>query len=172
VSSFVQPAALTIPLRAAASAADIDIDDLRTAVLARTDEDAPELQRLRRLSIGRVLLLIMVVVATSALLSSIADIGLDTIIDAMLEASGPLLLLAFMIGLTPRVANAVGLSAVAPSRVCSSWSRPGWCSRSAPTSPPNCCSAGACTRCCGRSDKTSTTWTSSSSTSSWRCSRD
>jgi uncharacterized membrane protein YbhN (UPF0104 family) len=117
VSSFVQPAALTIPLRTAASAADVDIDDLRTAVLARTDQDAPELQRLRRLSIGRVLLLLLVVVATSALLSSIADIGLDTIIDAMLEASGPLLLLAFIIGLTPRVANAVGLSAVAPSKI-------------------------------------------------------
>jgi uncharacterized membrane protein YbhN (UPF0104 family) len=117
VSSFVQPAALTIPLRAAASAADIDIDDLRSTVLARTDQDAPELQRLRRLSIGRVLLLVMVVVATSALLTSIADIGLDTIIDAMREASGPLLLLAFIIGLTPRVANAFGLSAVAPSKI-------------------------------------------------------
>jgi hypothetical protein len=51
------------------------------------------------------------------LLSSIADIGLDTIIDAMREASGPLLLLAFFIGLTPRFANAVALSAVAPSKI-------------------------------------------------------
>jgi uncharacterized protein (TIRG00374 family) len=117
VSSFVQPAALPIPLRVAANAADIDIDDLRTAVIDRTQQDRPELQRLRRLSLGRVLLLLMVVVATSALISSIADIGLDTIIDSMRAASGPLLLLAFVIGLTPRVANAVALSAVAPSKV-------------------------------------------------------
>ena len=112
MSSFVQPAALTVPLRMAADAAGVDIDDLRATVIARTQQDPPELQRLRRLSVGRVLLLLMVVIATSALLSSIADIGLDTIIDAMREASGPLLLLAFVIGLTPRVANAVGLSAV------------------------------------------------------------
>ena len=117
VSSFVQPAALTVPLRMAADAAGVDIDDLRATVIARTQQDPPELQRLRRLSVGRVLLLLMVVIATSALISSIADIGLDTIIDAMREASGPLLLLAFVIGLTPRVANAVGLSAVAPSKI-------------------------------------------------------
>jgi glycosyltransferase 2 family protein len=117
VSSFVQPAALTVPLRTAADAAGVDIDHLRATVIARTQQDPPELQRLRRLSIGRVLLLLMVVVATSALISSIADIGLDTIIDSMREASGPLLLLAFVIGFTPRVANAVGLSAVAPSKI-------------------------------------------------------
>ena len=35
----------------------------------------------------------------------------------MREASGPLLLLALFIGLTPRFANAVALSAVAPSKI-------------------------------------------------------
>ena len=91
MSSFVQPAALTVPLRMAADAAGVDIDDLRATVIARTQQDPPELQRLRRLSVGRVLLLLTVVIASdSALLSSIADIGLDTIIDAMREASGAL----------------------------------------------------------------------------------
>ena len=117
VSSFLQPAALTVPLRVAADAADVDVDELRDSVVARTGAAPPELQRLRRLSIGRVLLVLLMLVATWALLSSIADIGLDTIIDAMREASGPLLLLAFFIGLTPRFANAVALSAVAPSKV-------------------------------------------------------
>ena len=117
VSSFLQPAALTVRLRTAADAADVDVDELRDSVVARGGAAPPELQRLRRLSLGRVLLVLLMLVATWALLSSIADVGLDTIIDAMREASGPLLLLALFIGLTPRFANAVALSAVAPSKI-------------------------------------------------------
>jgi glycosyltransferase 2 family protein len=117
LSSFLQPAALTSPLRMAAQAADIDIDEMRDAVIARAGVDPPQLQQLRRLSLGRVLLILMMLVASYALISSIADIGIDTIVDSMREASGPLLLLAFFIGLTPRVANAVGLAAVAPSKL-------------------------------------------------------
>jgi uncharacterized membrane protein YbhN (UPF0104 family) len=117
ISSFLQPAALTAPLRSEAEAAGVGIDDMRDAAVAYTGQAPPELQRLRRLSIGRVLMLVLVLIATSALLSGIADIGLDTIIDSMRAASGPLLLLAFFIGLTPRFANAVALSAVAPSKV-------------------------------------------------------
>lgn len=116
-SSFVQPAALTRSLRLAADAADVDVDDVRDLVVERTGLPAPELQRLRRLSVGRVLLILLIFVATSALLSGIADIGLDTILDSMRDASGPLLLLAFVIGLTPRVANAVALAAVAPAKI-------------------------------------------------------
>ncbi len=117
VSSFVQPAALTVSLRSAAGAAGVDIDDMRATMVARTGQDPPELQRLRRISVGRVLMILLVLVATSALISNIADIGLDTIVDSMRAASGPLLVLAFFIGLTPRVANAVGLGAVAPSKI-------------------------------------------------------
>ena len=35
VSSFLQPAALTVPLRVAADAADVDVDELRDSVVAR-----------------------------------------------------------------------------------------------------------------------------------------
>ena len=117
VSSFLQPAALPVPLRMEADAADIDIDSIRAEVVAHIGADPPQLQRLRRLSVGRVLMLLLVLVATSALISSITDIGLDTVIDTMREASGPLLVLAFFVGLTPRVANAFALAAVAPSKV-------------------------------------------------------
>lgn len=117
VSSFVQPAALSAPLRAAANASGIDVDDLRKFVVVATELPPRDLQRLRRLSLGRVLLGLMLLVASWALVSSIADIGLDTIVDAMKAASGPLLVVAFLVGLTPRVANAVALSAAAPTRV-------------------------------------------------------
>ena len=117
VSSYVQPAALPSALRRAVDASEIDVDDVRKAVIAATDQPARELQRLRRLTWGRVLLALLLLVASWAFVSNIADIGLDVIIDSIKEATPGLLIVAFFIGFTPRFMNAVALSAAAPSTV-------------------------------------------------------
>jgi glycosyltransferase 2 family protein len=117
LASYVQPAALPSPLRRAADEADIDVDELRKRVVKATDQPPRELQRLRRLTLGRLLLMVVLVLASWALISSLADIGIDTIVEAIQEASAPLLILAWLIGFTPRVANAIAISAAAPSRI-------------------------------------------------------
>jgi uncharacterized membrane protein YbhN (UPF0104 family) len=117
LSSFVQPAALSPSLRREVDRAEFDVDDIRAAVVDTTAQPPRDLQQLRRLSLASVLVAVLLLVASWALVSSIADIGLDTIMDAIQAASGPLLILAFLLGLTPRVANAVALSAAAPSRI-------------------------------------------------------
>jgi glycosyltransferase 2 family protein len=60
---------------------------------------------------------VLLFIAASALVSSLTDIGLDTILDAVAAASVPILLLAFVIGQTPRVVNAFSLAAAAPTPV-------------------------------------------------------
>ena len=117
VSSYVQPAALPSALRRAVDASEIDVDDVRKAVIAATEQPARELQRLRRLTWGRVLLALLLLVASWAFVSNIADIGLDVIIDSIKDATPGLLIVAFFIGFTPRFMNAVALSAAAPSTV-------------------------------------------------------
>jgi len=117
MSSLVQPAALSPALRRGVDDAGIDVDDIRRAVVEATDQPPRELQRLHRLSLGRVLLALILLVASWALISSLADIGIDNILDALASASGPLVVVAFVIGLTPRVANAVALSAAAPTPI-------------------------------------------------------
>jgi uncharacterized membrane protein YbhN (UPF0104 family) len=117
LSSYVQPAALTVALRRQADALGIDVDAVRAAVVATGGGEQHDLQRLRRLTWGRVLMAVLLFVAGTALVSGLADIGIDNIVEALQTASLPILLLAFVIGQTPRFANAVALSAASPLRV-------------------------------------------------------
>jgi uncharacterized membrane protein YbhN (UPF0104 family) len=117
LSSFVQPAALPPALRRAAETADLDIDNVRARLSEVTGRTPGDLVKLRRLSIGTVLLTLLFAVACYAFVSSIMDVGLDTIIDALKGASVPILILAWFIGLTPRVANAMALNAATPAHV-------------------------------------------------------
>ena len=50
-------------------------------------------------------------------MSSLIDIGLDTIVDAMSDASLPILVVAFLVWMLRRVANAVALSGLSPVKV-------------------------------------------------------
>jgi hypothetical protein len=116
-SSYVQPAALSSRLRRDASAAGLDIDDVRAAAVAAAGVERRDLQQLRRLTWGRVLMGVLLFIAGSALISGLTDIGLDTIADAMSEASIPILILAFLVSMSARFANAVALSGLAPINV-------------------------------------------------------
>jgi uncharacterized membrane protein YbhN (UPF0104 family) len=116
-SSYVQPAALNPALRRQVAAADLDVDAVRRAAVAAAGAEEPPLQRLRRLSVGRVLMGLLLFVAATALISGLTNIGIDNIIDAIAAASVPILIVAFVIGQTPRFANAVALSAASPVRV-------------------------------------------------------
>jgi uncharacterized membrane protein YbhN (UPF0104 family) len=117
VTSYVQPAALTHSLRRQAAAARVDIDGLREAAVRSVGGTDEELQPLRRFSLGRVVMGVLLLVAAVALVSSLQDIGIDAIVDAIRAASVPLLILALVIGQTPRLANAVALAAAAPLRI-------------------------------------------------------
>jgi uncharacterized membrane protein YbhN (UPF0104 family) len=117
VASLVQPAALTTPMRRAAEAAGIDIDKLRTTVDTLAGEPGRDLVKLRRVSVGGLLVTALFFVAMWMLVSGITDIGIDTIWEAMRSASWPVLVLAFLIGLTPRVTNAMALTAASPSNI-------------------------------------------------------
>lgn len=117
LAQFTQPAALTPPMRRSAEAANIEFDDLRKALAELTEEPPGDLVKLRRLSLGSVLLTLLFIVACYALVSNVLDIGVDTILDALRGASVPVMMLAWVIGLTPRVSNAMALSSASPSHI-------------------------------------------------------
>jgi glycosyltransferase 2 family protein len=117
VSSFVQPAALSLTLRRGLSAADIDVDDIRAATVAAIGGEKRELWRLRRLSLGQVFVAVLIFVAFSSLISSLTDIGFDTIWEALQGASLPLVIVAFVFGFSPRVTNAFSLGATSPTKI-------------------------------------------------------
>jgi uncharacterized protein (TIRG00374 family) len=58
---------------------------------------------------------VMLFVAGSALITGLADIGLDTIVDSLREASWPLVVVAWFVAQTPRFANAFAIQAASPT---------------------------------------------------------
>ena len=100
----------------ATSQADVDVDDVRAAAIAATGGDERDLQRLRRLSIGRVLMSVLLFIAGYTLIGGLLEIGLSTIVDSIHEASLPIVIAAFFISLLSRPVDAFGLTALAPLR--------------------------------------------------------
>ena len=117
VTPYVQPAALTPSLRKQAVASGVDVDALRRTALASIGGEDEKLQPLRRFSLGRVVTGVLLLIVAVTLVSAVQDIGIVTIIDAVRAASLPLLIVAFLIGQTPRLANAVSLAIAAPRRI-------------------------------------------------------
>ncbi len=113
----LQPAALDDELRRAIGATDLSLDDLRDATAAAAGIDVPDLQKIQRVSIGSLVRLGLLGAVAYTLISQIADIGLDTIIESLRAASLPILLTALVLGQTPRVAQAASLQTASPAAV-------------------------------------------------------
>lgn len=112
--AHLQSAAMDARLRRALEAASISLADLRSATAEAAGIDVPELQKIWRVSWGAILRLALLGLVAYLLISQLADIGLDTIIEAVQEASLPILLFALLLGQVPRVASAGSLQAAAP----------------------------------------------------------
>jgi len=113
-STFVQPAAMMPSLRKQAAVSDLDIDDLRRSVIAYVGAEEQELQTLRRISVGSVVMIVLLVIVAYSLIGAIQSVGLQSIVDAITAASLGVLLLAFVLGQVPRVASAFAVSRAAP----------------------------------------------------------
>ena len=117
VSAYLQQAAMSTRLRRDLKEADFDLDELRKSAITVSGAEPRDLQRIHRLSIGRVLLAVLLFVAGSTLITGLLEIGFDTIVDAIREASLPIVVLAYLISLLSRPSNAYSLSALSPVKV-------------------------------------------------------
>ena len=107
--SYVQPAALDDRLRRAIKDSDFDLDGLRVSAAAATGTEPPELTELRRVSIGKVLMLVLIAIATWGLITAITNVGLANLIDYIAEGNVFWLLVAFVFGQTPQIAQAISV---------------------------------------------------------------
>jgi glycosyltransferase 2 family protein len=117
VSSYVQPAALSSRLRRQVNEAGLDVDDVRAAAVLATGGEKRDLQRLRRLTIGRVFIGALLFFAMSKLITGLLEIGLDTIYESLKAANFYIVLLAFCVSMLGRPVNAFALTALAPVKV-------------------------------------------------------
>ena len=105
---YLQLPALTSALRDEAKQLDFDIDALRDAASATAGVDDVELVRLRRVTFKSVLSLALVALAAALLISSLSDIGIDTIVDELTTASWGWVALALVVAQVARVWSAIG----------------------------------------------------------------
>ncbi len=113
-TTFVQPAAMLPALRRQADAADLDIDDLRKATIAAVGAEEQDLQAIRRFSVANIVMWVLLAIVIYSIVGAIQNVGLQSIIDAVTGASASILLLAFVIGQTPRFAGALSVSQATP----------------------------------------------------------
>ncbi|MDX2378497.1 MAG: hypothetical protein QNM02_01905, partial [Acidimicrobiia bacterium] len=109
---FVQEAAIDPTLRRAVKHADFKLSALRSDLAGRLEIDEPELAPVRRVSIKDLVMVAFAVFAANLLISEIADVGFDVILEELQNASTGWLVAAFILKLASYSTSYVGLRAV------------------------------------------------------------
>jgi uncharacterized protein (TIRG00374 family) len=117
VVSFVQPAALTRHLRHHTSELDLEVDAFRKHVLTVLELEQRDLQKLRRISWSTVVTSAVLFIAGYMLVSQLTQVGLETVWEAMRDASIAILIGAFLVSSFGRFMGAVGLAGISPTPV-------------------------------------------------------
>ncbi len=113
---YLQTTALTGPLRRALHG-EVDLGDLRDLVADRTGAEVPELEKLQRVRVRDIALMGFLVFAAYLLLTSLAEIGFDTIVDELSSATWGWVALAFVTSQLTNVTQAVGTLGAVPRPV-------------------------------------------------------
>lgn len=111
---YLQEPALGRTLNRCLARSDCDLDDLRQRLAAAVETDEPELIALRRVTWKALLRLALLCFAGWLFVSSIADIGLRTIVDEVGKGDFGWLLAALVVGQLPRFVGAFSTIGSAP----------------------------------------------------------
>jgi uncharacterized membrane protein YbhN (UPF0104 family) len=112
---YLQAAAFGAPLRRALSASGVDVDAFREEAAARLGVQAPELVRLRRVSWRAVLQIVLLGLATYAILSAAGGIDWSQFKSTLRDASWGWVVVAFLAAQLPRVTQALSTLGAVPA---------------------------------------------------------
>lgn len=103
---FLQPAALDRATRRAVHDGDWDLKQLRAQAAKSAGVDEPKLEQIKRVTWGSLLMVAVLVLAAYFVISAVAGVGLQNLIDQMKEASPGWLIAALLLEPTTQVAQA------------------------------------------------------------------
>ena len=109
---FVQEASMEPELRKQLKVADIEAETLRSGLAEQLGAEAPELAAVKRVKISQVVIAFAAIIAANALLSQVADVGFDTLLDELQNASMAWLLVAFLVQIASYSTEYISLKAV------------------------------------------------------------
>ncbi len=104
---YLQNPALTSELRRDVHEREFDLDTLRTQAAEQADAEDVELVELRRVTWGSILQLAVVGIAAWLLISSLADIGIDTLVDELSMATWGWVITALIVAQCARFFTAI-----------------------------------------------------------------
>lgn len=114
VLPYVQSPALTREQRRELRTAGIDLDELRSQASQLTGHEAPEIQRLHRITLGSLLRVLLPAFALIALISGIAGLDLDGFWDMLRDAKYWLIAAGFVATQIPRLTQAMSTLGASP----------------------------------------------------------
>lgn len=114
VLPFLQPAALTPELRRQVKAEHLSLKEFRAKAAELTGADDISLEKLRRVSLAKVLMNAVTVLAVYAVMTGLAQIGFAEILDAILSATWSMVIVALVLVQFTNLAAAVTVVGAAP----------------------------------------------------------
>jgi glycosyltransferase 2 family protein len=114
VLPFLQDTALTTHQRRQVKATKFDLDKFRKQAAERADVVAPDLQKMRRVTLGSVLQTALLVFAFFALAAGIGGLDLNELKEQLQNATWWLVVAGLILAQTPRVSGAVSVLGASP----------------------------------------------------------
>jgi uncharacterized membrane protein YbhN (UPF0104 family) len=114
---YLQSGALGPPLRRALKAAEIDVDELREQAAVELRAEAPELVKLRRVSVRTVVQLVLLAFATYAILSAAGGVDWSEFTTTLRDASWGWVAAGFVVAQLTRIAQTVSTLGSVPAEL-------------------------------------------------------
>jgi glycosyltransferase 2 family protein len=115
VLPLVQLPALTGRLRHQLREKDLDLDDLRDQAAVKVGQQAPELLKMRRVTVGSVVQIVLLGLAFWALASLVANLDFATLASEIRNATWWLVIVGALVAQAPRLTNAVSVMGASPA---------------------------------------------------------
>jgi glycosyltransferase 2 family protein len=114
---FLQKDVLTPALLAGLETSEIDVDELRAAVAGVAGVEAPELVRLRRITVGSLIAVVLPVLAFFALASIFAGLDFEALATTLADASWWMVFIGLVIAQFPRFTQAITALGASPNPI-------------------------------------------------------
>src|SRR5262245_15458180 len=108
VLPYIQPAALTHATRRSLKDAERDLDAIRDRAATAAGTEPPKLEPLRRVTIGSLVMIVVLLAAAYFVFTAIANVGIDQVVDELEKADSAWLWAALAIVPVVPVAQAFG----------------------------------------------------------------